>query len=115
MVAPQGRPKRVDRWTLRCRFNRARYRERVAANELTMTVKRKSVTRKPNDPDPLPDNIKFTCEWTYRDPRAHDHKIADGHFYERNDGSTTDHDPKHLEVDGQRYALYEGTGLIHVA
>ena len=85
----------------------------MEAEEFQMIVKRKPIIRKANDPDPLPGNFKFTCEWTYRDPQANNRKVADGHFYELDDGTTTDHDPKHLEVDGQKYALFEGTGLMY--
>lgn len=85
----------------------------MEANEFTMTVKRKPITRRPNDPDPLPDTVKFTCEWVYRDPVANNKKVADGHFYEHEDGTQTDHDPKHIEVDGKKYALFEGTGLLY--
>jgi hypothetical protein len=74
----------------------------MEAKELHITVRRKPITRDPADPDPLPSNYKFTCEWVYRDPANSNRKVADGHFYELDDGSTTDHDPKHLEVNGER-------------
>jgi len=32
-------------------------------------------------------------------------KVAEGHFYELEDSSTTEPDPKRLYIGGQRYAL----------
>jgi hypothetical protein len=104
-------PKRVDCWELRCRFNRAR-ELRVDLYKPVVT-KRKELDRPPDDPDPLPPNYKFTCEWVCRD--ANNLKVADGHFYELDDQSRTDYDPKHLCVDGVRYALYQGTGRFYDA
>ena len=40
-------------------------------------------------------------------------KVAEGHFYELEDSTTTDHDPKHLRLDGVKYALYKGTGWFY--
>jgi hypothetical protein len=111
MTSPTPR-RRLDAWALRCLFNKT-YRRFIEARTAGVNVKRKPITRKVGDPDPLPDDHKFTCEWTYRDPSAGGKKLADGHFYERADGSTTDPDPKHLEIDGQRYGLFDGTGWIY--
>lgn len=107
-TAPQL-PRRVDRWQIRCRFNRAQYLLRSDFKiELT---KRKPVIHDPAAPDPLPAHFKFTCEWVCRNT-ATKAKVADGHFYELADGSRTDPDPKHLLVGATKYALHSGTGWI---
>jgi hypothetical protein len=114
MVAPKQWT-RVDRWEIRCRFNRARLRERMEAGEFRMYVpKRKPIERRIDERDPLPPRYKFTCEWFYRDESLQPPvKVADGHFYEFDDGSTTEHDPKHLRLGNEKYALYSGTGWIY--
>src|SRR5688572_9602154 len=95
-AAPEPQSTRVDRWEIRCRFNRARYRERMKSGEFAFVLsKRNPIVQKPNDPDPLPANYRFTCEWYYKDVQS-GAKVADGHYYELDDGTTTDHDPKHL-------------------
>ena len=85
----------------------------MEAGEFTLHVpKRTPVKRELDDPDPLPAAYKFTCEWYYRDERTRPPvKVAEGHFYELEDRTTTDYDPKHLRLDGVKYALYRGTGL----
>jgi hypothetical protein len=76
--------------------------------------RRVPVTRTPGNPDPLPLNYEFSCEFYYKDERTQPpRKIAEGHFYELVDGTTTEHDPKRLRFNGAKYALYSGTGWLY--
>ncbi|OFW39355.1 MAG: hypothetical protein A3J29_02915 [Acidobacteria bacterium RIFCSPLOWO2_12_FULL_67_14b] len=85
----------------------------MEAGELELHVpKRKPIDRIPDDPDPLPATYVFTCEWYYREVVT-GLKVADGHFYELSDATTTDHDPKHLRIEGVKYALHQGTGFLY--
>ena len=105
-IMPLILEKRVDRWEIRCRFNRARYRERLDNGEFLFDQrKRRPVPAHAN----LPQDFKFSIEWYYIEPHSGD-EVAHGHCYELADGSTTPHDPKHLFLNGVRYSLFRGTG-----
>jgi hypothetical protein len=100
--------KRVDRWEIRCRFNRSGYRERINNGQLQFDLRK----RKPVKPDSdLPQAYKFSIEWYYIDPQTGD-ELAHGHCYEYEDQSTTAHDPKHLHLNGVNYALFTGSGWL---
>jgi hypothetical protein len=105
MPSPSPPEKRVDRWEIRCRFNQARYQQRAESGEFVIETKKKVI--RPGSGLPL--GYKFSVEWYYINP--HDgNQMAQGHYYERDDESTTQHDPKHLYLNGVKYSLHRGTG-----
>src|SRR6266536_3795496 len=89
----------VSAWQLRCMFNQSRIVERHAADEFTVTARKKS------NPSKWSNHPKDTRShyFTFRDRNGDE--IATAHRYLCPTGPVTDFDPKTLTINGLRYVI----------
>jgi hypothetical protein len=100
------REKLADCWEIRCRFNRSGYDAKLASGEFSLIEKKKPARV---NSAKVPANCKYSIEWYYIHAVTQD-EMAHGHCYEFIDQTQTPRDPKHLYLNGTRYALHRGNG-----
>ena len=99
--------RRVDVWEMRCRFNRARYWQRLQAGEFM--ARTKSRLARPTSGQPS-GSTSEEVYYIHRDTnttlaRVHQYVLPDGRI-----GASGKPDPKYLCLGGVEYQLHEGGG-----
>lgn len=105
MVSPNSPERRLDVWSLRCLFNLAGLYDRWLKGEFADEPPKKRAVR-PGSPN-APPNSSFSVIAYYID-QTDGHQLAEVHFFELSDGSSTEHDPKNLHLDGIDYRRHKG-------